>query len=400
MKDKKGKINSPKDVPLIGQEEIKGIGDGYDIVKIRNKSSLVWKKIYFTVVIVAFVFFLIILFFRADHYEDDHCFGDNTDKVSDTIEITETTAIESENNIPVISPDVDTEVETSEVTTEDKPITPNDIYSFDYSLVPKGENAIIPIDLSMYSNGVTYINNHTGFLPDVDALLSKRLGGDEYVFWGASDAPKVLIVHTHATESYSKEGAISYPSDEDEIVRSDDMSETVVAVGKVVSEVLIKSGIPTLHCTVVHDSVQYKDSYKRSETTVEEYLKKYPSIKLVIDIHRDSVMTSNGDMLRPVTLIDSETVAQINCIVGSDWSGEKYENWQDNLSLALKLREELNGEYRNLCRPIELRETSYNQEASRYSLLIEIGSCGNSLDEAIRAGMIFAKSMAKIINNI
>ena len=74
--------------------------------------------------------------------------------------------------------------------------------------------------------------------------------------------------------------------------------------------------------------------------------------------------------------------------------------WQDNLSLALKLRKELNDKYLNLCRPIELRETSYNQELSRYSLHIEIGASGNNLKEAKRSCELVAQAIAEILFGI
>ena len=178
------------------------------------------------------------------------------------------------------------------------------------------------------------------------------------------------------------------------------MSENVVAVGKIISEILNRNGIPTAHCTVMHDSIQYKDSYARAEETIKRYLEEFPSIKLVIDVHRDSIVRSDGDIVRPVTEIDGEAMAQVMCVVGSDWVGDTYDHWENNLSLALKLRELLNQEKSNLCRPVFLKGNTYNQEIAPYSLLLEVGSSGNSLTEACRSAEIIAEKLCILIKTL
>ncbi|MBO5845210.1 MAG: stage II sporulation protein P [Clostridia bacterium] len=274
----------------------------------------------------------------------------------------------------------------------------SDIYAFDYSKVPEGETAIIPMDLSLSSNGSTYIYNSTGYSPDLKALLTSSFTTESKpIYLANTTTPLVLIVHTHGTESYSADGAISYLDDRREIARSENTSENVVAVGTVIADILNQNGIPTLHCTIMHDRVQYKDSYARAEETIRQYLEKYPSIKLVIDLHRDAVVKSTGELVRPVTEIDSEAVAQVMCVVGSDWGGEACPSWQNNLSLSLKLRDSLNSKYGNLCRPTYLRASTYNQELAPYSLLLEIGASGNSLAEAKRAAALVANELLPLI---
>jgi stage II sporulation protein P len=283
----------------------------------------------------------------------------------------------------------------------DPPLTAEVLYAFDYSKVPEGEIAIIPMDLSLASNGSTYIYNSTGYSPDTAALLAAPLSSasqPEYV--SASTAPLVLILHTHGTESYSESGAISYLDDGSEIARSEDVSENVVAVGAIMAQILSQNGIPTLHCTIMHDQIQYKDSYARAEDTIRQYLEKYPSIKLVIDLHRDAVVKSTGELVRPVTLVDSQPTAQLMCVVGSDWGGEACPNWEKNLSLALKLRDALNSKYENLCRPAYLRPSTYNQELAPCSLLLEVGACGNSLAEAQRAAALAAVELIPLIKQL
>ncbi len=276
-----------------------------------------------------------------------------------------------------------------------------DIYFFDRNLVPKGETAIIPMDLSLTSYGAEYINNSTGYSPDTAKLLAADLKDNINIeYLASSGAPVVLIVHTHATEGYSADGAISYLESGGEYARTDDIKNNVVAVGKVLADELNKAGISTIHSTVLHDSVQYKDSYARSEETIRQYLEKYPSIRLVIDLHRDAIVRSNGDLVRPVALSNGEAAAQVMCVVGSDWGGQKCANWEGNLSLALKLRERLNATTQGICRPPYLKSSTYNQELSPYSLLLEMGASGNSLEEAKRSAKLVANALWDLIKEI
>ena len=273
-------------------------------------------------------------------------------------------------------------------------------YDYDYSLVPDGCIPIIPMDLSLSSYGPGYINNATGYSPDISKLLEGTLGDDSgATLMTNSKAPLVLIVHTHGTEAYSQDGAL-YQEEGKEIGRSSDTSKNVVAVGKIISDILNQNGIPTAHCTVMHDSVQYKDSYARAEETIKRYLDEFPSIRLVIDLHRDSIVRSSGEIVRPVTEINGEAVAQVMCVVGSDWAGDSHDDWEKNLALALKLRELLNQEKGNLCRPVYLKGNTYNQEIAPYSLLLEVGSSGNSLEEACRSAEIIAEKLCVLIKTL
>jgi stage II sporulation protein P len=281
------------------------------------------------------------------------------------------------------------------------PSTKEELYFFDRDLVPKGETAIIPMDLSLSSYGSDYINNSTGYSPDTAKLLAADLKDNINIeYLASSGSPVVLIVHTHATEGYSKDGAISYLDTGGEYARSDDIKNNVVAVGKVLADELNKAGISTIHSTVLHDAVQYKDSYARSEETIRQYLEKYPSIRLVIDLHRDAIVRSNGDLVRPVAFSDGEAAAQVMCVVGSDWGGQKCSNWQGNLALALKLRETLNSKTEGICRPPYLKSSTYNQELSPYSLLLEMGASGNSLAEAKRSAKLVADALSGLIKEL
>ena len=270
----------------------------------------------------------------------------------------------------------------------------NTIYDFDRSLIKDGEVAVIPVDISLSEYGDTYIYNDTSYQPDLQALLRRK----NYLPAVAdSEEPAVLIIHTHTSEAYSEEGRISYPEGE-EYARSQDEGENVVAVGKVIADIFEENGIRTIHVTASHDET-YKDSYARSAETVRRYLEAYPSIKYVFDVHRDALIQSNGDIMRPVTVVDGQAVAQIMCVVGTDQTaGENFE-WESNLALALSLRSALNDKYSNLVRGTCLRPSAYNQDIAPVSLLIEIGAGGNSLSEAQNAARLLALELVAVIKS-
>ena len=406
MNGSQKELNSPKDTPYLP----KGETISYE-ARTKKKISR-WYKIYLAttlgVVFLTVIFLIVGISDKATlpniesiasgilsgdlmdlsggvPYNKDEI-KDNYDNVFDVIDGILLPSKDPDDSDSVVVPD------------KDAPTQKQDIYAFDYSKVPEGETAIIPMDLSLSSNGSAYIYNSTGYAPDLEALLAANFttaNNPSYI--SNISAPLVLIVHTHGTESYSADGAISYLDDGREIARSEDTAENVVSVGAVMAEILNKNGIPTLHCTIMHDRIQYKDSYARAEETIKQYLEKYPSIKLVIDLHRDAVVKSTGELVRPVTEVNSEAVAQVMCVVGSDWGGEACPAWKNNLSLSLKLRDSLNSKYGNICRPTYLRASTYNQELAPFSLLLEIGASGNSLIEAKRAAVLVAQELLPLI---
>ncbi len=252
---------------------------------------------------------------------------------------------------------------------------------------PSGK-PIISMDMSLLSYGKDYIYNDTSLSPNIGQLLQNEL---KSYYTPDSDEPLVLIIHTHATESFMPEGTTHY-DDSGEIARSDDIRENMVAVGAEFARVLNENGIPTLHCEILHDAESYRLSYERSAETIARYLEEYPSIKYIFDLHRDSLMRSTGELISAVSSVNGKNHAQIMPVVGSGFRG-----YEGNLTLALKLREKLNGEYTNLCRPVCLRESVYNQNLAPVSLLLEMGTSGNTLAESKASAVLVADALAKLI---
>ena len=84
-------------------------------------------------------------------------------------------------------------------------------------------------------------------------------------------------------------------------------------------------------------------------------------------------------------------------VVGSDGNGTQHPRWQDNLALALQLRERLNQSLVGACRPVSLRNASFHQELAPYSLLLEIGTVANSPEAALAAARRVGECLAEMI---
>lgn len=252
---------------------------------------------------------------------------------------------------------------------------------------PQGSE--LPIHrLDLADGALKLRNTETSFAPDLEALLASP-----FPEMSLSDGPAVLILHTHGTESYSQNGE-SYG--EDTPFRTTDTDRNVVAVGRVLADELNSRDIPTLHCQIMHDAEDYNSSYELARQTIEDYLEKYPSIRYIIDLHRDAIIRSDRSMVAPAIETPDGRAAQLMLVVGTDAFGADHHGWQDNLNVACKLQSRLNAAY-SLARPINLRGASFNQQFRVGSMLLEVGSCGNTLDEAKLAVRLFAAAFADML---
>ncbi len=208
--------------------------------------------------------------------------------------------------------------------------------------------------------------------------------------------PQVLIMHTHTTEGYLTYCA-GYYNDAD-VARTKDNSRNVVAVGNEITSRLTASGIGVIHDTTIHDSPQYTGAYSRSEETVKRYLEQYPTIQVVLDIHRDAVMPDDTTKVKPTVEINGRKAAQVMIIASAvDDPDAPHPGWRNNLRLALKLQNKLATEYPGLARPLSVVASRYNQHLAPGSLLIEVGTDANTVAEAIYSGELVAASLADVL---
>lgn len=207
--------------------------------------------------------------------------------------------------------------------------------------------------------------------------------------------PQVLIVHTHATESFE-------PFDRDfcdtsYTWRSTDNTQNVVYLGDIITQQLEEAGIGVIHDSTQHDYPSYNGSYERSAATIRKWLDQYPSIKVVIDVHRDAVESPAGNLIKPVAVIDGEKTAQVMIIAGCDDGTMNMPQWDRNLRWAAALQTTAETLYPGLTRPVFFCYRKYNMDLTGGSLLIEFGSHGNTLEETARAAQYMGHAMAQTL---
>ena len=206
------------------------------------------------------------------------------------------------------------------------------------------------------------------------------------------DEPQILIMHTHTTESYQPDESEGY--DPDYICRTTDSSKNMTAVGAAMARVFEKRGIRTYHDTTVHDYPSYNGSYDRSRETVQALLEKYPSIKVVLDVHRDAIERESGEIIAPTVTINGRSCAQVMMICGCDDGTMGMPNCMKNLRTAALFEQSMESRFNGLTRPVLYDYRKYNQDLTTGSLLIEVGGHGNSLEQAIYAGELSAEGIA------
>lgn len=228
-----------------------------------------------------------------------------------------------------------------------------------------------------------------------DCALTPRELVMEKLDWDLTgDEPTVLIYHTHAMESYTPQTGEDYT--EEVPFRTADLDYNMVSIGTRLAELLENAGISVLHDTTLHDAASYNGSYASSRETVEKYLAQYPSIRLVLDIHRDAAEDGSGHQVAATAETAQGDTARLMLVLGSEAGGLYNPNWQENYALAVKLQVVLEQESPGLCRELHLTDQRYNQDLSPGALLIEVGAAGNSHDEALRAMTPLAEAIAAL----
>ena len=218
--------------------------------------------------------------------------------------------------------------------------------------------------------------------PDIPALLAQPLR------WNLrGEEPTVLIVHTHTTESYTR---VDEPYTESAAWRTADEDYNMVAIGEIVKGILEDNGIPVIHDRELHDYPSYNGSYTRTRKAIQDYVNQYPSIQLILDLHRDAAGEGSNQMRTSAT-VDGEPSAQLMLVMGTN-----YDSYPENLSLALKLHAQLEQQCPGITRPLQLRAARFNQDLCPGSLLVEVGAAGNTHPEARRAAEQLAEAIVAL----
>lgn len=231
------------------------------------------------------------------------------------------------------------------------------------------------------SGGLT-INNATSYEIDIDAMMAEGLNLSL-----TAGEPQILIVHTHGSEAYTPTALDAYVASDTS--QTEDKNYNVIRVGDELAAALEGYGLEVIHDREIYDYPSYTGSYTRSGEAIEAYLEQYPSIAIVIDLHRDAL--GSGDVIyKTVAEVHGESASQVMLLVGTGENGLYHPQWRENLKLALYLQAAMTEKYPTLARPVALKQERYNQQLTTGSLILEVGSSGNTLQEALCAIRLFA----------
>ena len=264
---------------------------------------------------------------------------------------------------------------------------------------PEPEPAPEPAREQTISGGAGYLSgggvslfNRTEMPVDPEAVAQ---GGTSFRLLPAGQGPQLLIMHTHTTESYARPPEAPYTETGE--AHTTDTSYNIVQVGNAVAQVLTEMGFSVLHDTQVYDYPSYNGAYERSRAGVEALLAEHHTIRMVLDIHRDAMVDGTGTVCKPVTTADGNKIAQVMLLVGTDAGGADFPDWPEHLALAMEITREMNALWPGLARPITLRTARFNQQLTKGSLLVEVGSHGNTLEEAVAGGQRFARALGRVL---
>lgn len=233
------------------------------------------------------------------------------------------------------------------------------------------------------------IKNETDYSPDINAILAN---GPQLSL--PAEGPQILIIHTHGSEAYTQVPGEEY--EESDAFRTEDREKNIIAVGDRLTEIFTECGLNVLHDRGIYDYPSYTGSYTRSGEAVESYLADYPSIKIVIDVHRDAL--GSGDVIyKTEAAIAGKSSSQVMLLVGTGENGLPHPYWKENLKLAMYMQKAMDDNYPTLARPIALKSERYNQHLTQGSMILEVGSSGNTLSEAMCAIELFGQSVGEAL---
>ncbi len=233
-------------------------------------------------------------------------------------------------------------------------------------------------DFSFVRNTFYTISSTTDISPEL--LDAPRMATMDLSLQNDASEPQILIYHTHSQEGFvdSVEG---------------DMSTTIVGVGDRLTDILQnKYGYNVIHNTNVYDFIDGKldrnQAYSLALPEIEAILAQYPSIEVVIDLHRDGV----DESLHLVKEVDGKPTAQFMFFNGLSYSTRNgpiayLENpyIEDNLAFSLQLKLASEKYYPGLARRIFLKGLRYNLHVRPKSVLVEAGAQTNTLEEMMNA---------------
>ncbi|MBQ9973711.1 MAG: stage II sporulation protein P [Oscillospiraceae bacterium] len=261
------------------------------------------------------------------------------------------------------------------------------------SHAPVIPRTFVPSEAQSYlQTGDLYVADRAKKQPDISHLSQQPVG------FSLTEGPHVLILHSHATEAYTPEGEDVYtPSDP---YRTTDCNYNTVRVGEEIARTLRSHGLEVIHDTTLYDYPSYNEAYDRSLAAAQRWLAQYPTIQVVLDVHRDALVGEDESIYKAISVENGQQAAQVMLVVGTDGTDKYHPLWQENLTFALHLQRQLLDDHETLARPMVLRASRFNQHLRTGSLLVEVGTHGNTLEEALLGARLFAESAGKTLKTL
>lgn len=202
--------------------------------------------------------------------------------------------------------------------------------------------------------------------------------------------PLVGIYHTHDWESYISEfpGLQVEQSEDLKLIQSEAHDKrTIMGVGLNLAVRLKEHGVTTVYAEATHQRLGYDYAYSASRETARQILRDHPSVKILLDLHRDGAWG-----LDTTTVIDGDRVAQIRCIIGKNQP-----HWEENRAFCDRLMDRVDQMHPGIALPTRVQEDRYNQDLLPGAVLLEIGGALNRYEEADRAVTYLAEALGELI---
>ncbi|MDO4282905.1 MAG: stage II sporulation protein P [Clostridia bacterium] len=191
---------------------------------------------------------------------------------------------------------------------------------------------------------------------------------------------KIFLYSTHTSESYTN--SEKYQFEYSGIMRTTDANFNMLKIAKELNANLLTKGFYSVHNTTPHDYGSYTSAYSKSRATVTEALNNMGGASISIDVHRDAIEDLT---YRPIADVRGVQVAQLMLVIGVGYDSDENPYYEDNLALALQIQMLADKVYPGLFKPMIIRDATYNQDLNKYSILVEVGATGNTIDEAMLA---------------
>lgn len=190
--------------------------------------------------------------------------------------------------------------------------------------------------------------------------------------------PQILIYHTHSQETYA---------DYD----TGNPDANVITVGEHLAECLRRKGYGVIHDTSFYDlqggELDRSRAYNYALEGISGMLQNYPSIQVILDVHRDGV----SEHTHLISEVNGKQTAKVMFFNGTSETPDGPIAYlpnpcrTENLAFSFQLKLCADALYPGFTRNIYLKGLRYNQHLRPRSALLEVGAQTNTLEEALNA---------------